>query len=180
MQALRVARPAQRLALRRLTTAAPAASTSASANAPSLIPLSNVEAQWERMSKTEQATVQRQLEEIQKKDWKSLSVDEKKAGMSTCLSVSVSVSFPCLFLVMVDGAHSHCSFFFLSFFLRGALVRTAPARMHGRNDSLLRRVRPIRSSDPRQSTRSRPQSLSLHDGSRRRRRLDRVGRSFAG
>lgn len=81
MQALRVARPTQRLALRRLTTAAPsAASTSASANAPSLIPLSNVEAQWERMSKTDQATVQRQLEEIQKKDWKSLSVDEKKAA----------------------------------------------------------------------------------------------------
>ncbi|KAF8126025.1 cytochrome c oxidase subunit IV family [Boletus edulis] len=28
----------------------------------------------------DQATVQRQLEEIQKKDWKSLSVDEKKAA----------------------------------------------------------------------------------------------------
>jgi len=80
MQALRVARPAQRLALRRLTTAAPAASTSASASAPSLIPLSNVEAQWEMLSKTDQATVQTQLEEIQKKDWKSLSVDEKKAA----------------------------------------------------------------------------------------------------
>jgi cytochrome c oxidase subunit 4 len=83
MQALRVARPAQRLALRRLTTAAPAASTSTSASAPSLIPLSNVEAQWEMLSKTDQATVQTQLEEIQKKDWKSLSVDEKKAGMSS-------------------------------------------------------------------------------------------------
>jgi cytochrome c oxidase subunit 4 len=80
MQALRVARPAQRLALRRLTTAAPAASTSTSASAPSLIPLSNVEAQWEMLSKTDQATVQTQLEEIQKKDWKSLSVDEKKAA----------------------------------------------------------------------------------------------------
>ncbi|KAI9574112.1 COX4, subunit IV of cytochrome c oxidase [Boletus coccyginus] len=79
MQALRVARPAQRLALRRLTTAAPSAPAT-SANAPSLVPLSNVEAQWEKLSKSDQATVQSQLEEIQKKDWKALSLDEKKAA----------------------------------------------------------------------------------------------------
>ncbi|KAF8447240.1 cytochrome c oxidase subunit IV family [Boletus edulis BED1] len=45
-----------------------------------VIPLSNVEAQWEKLTMADQATVQRQLEEIQKKDWKSLSVDEKKAA----------------------------------------------------------------------------------------------------
>lgn len=81
MQALRVARPT-RLALRRLTTAAPTASSS---SAPLLIPLNNVEAQWEKLSKSDQTTVQRQLEEIQKKDWKALSLDEKKAGMSSLL-----------------------------------------------------------------------------------------------
>ncbi|KAF8552895.1 cytochrome c oxidase subunit IV [Imleria badia] len=80
MQALRVART-HRLALRRLTTAASSASsTSTSPNAPLLIPLSNVEAQWEKLSKSDQATVQRQLEDVQKKDWKSLSLDEKKAA----------------------------------------------------------------------------------------------------
>ncbi|KAH7889135.1 COX4, subunit IV of cytochrome c oxidase [Phlebopus sp. FC_14] len=82
MQAIRLARP--RISLRRFTTAAHAsASTSAPATAAaaaSVIPLSNVEAQWEKMTKTEQATVHRQLEEIQKKDWKLLSVDEKKAA----------------------------------------------------------------------------------------------------
>ncbi|KAN0076747.1 COX4, subunit IV of cytochrome c oxidase [Tylopilus felleus] len=81
MQALRVVRPAQRLALRRLTTAAPSSTTSSSAtSAPLLVPLSNVEAQWEKLSVADRETVQRQLEEIQKKDWKSLSVDEKKAA----------------------------------------------------------------------------------------------------
>ncbi|KAG8217996.1 COX4, subunit IV of cytochrome c oxidase [Butyriboletus roseoflavus] len=83
MQVLRLTRPTHRLALRHLATTAPSASTStASASSSSLspIPLSNVEAQWEKLSKTDQATVQRQLEEIQKQDWKSLSVDEKKAA----------------------------------------------------------------------------------------------------
>ncbi|KAF8835767.1 COX4, subunit IV of cytochrome c oxidase [Paxillus ammoniavirescens] len=79
MQAIRLARP--RLSVRRLTTTANA-STSTPSPAPvsSVIPLSNVEAQWEKMSKSEQATVHRQLEEIQKKDWKLLSIDEKKAA----------------------------------------------------------------------------------------------------
>jgi hypothetical protein len=47
-----------------------------------VIPLSNVEAQWERLSQDEQLTIHRQLEELQKKDWKTLTVDEKKAGTS--------------------------------------------------------------------------------------------------
>jgi cytochrome c oxidase subunit 4 len=42
--------------------------------------LSNVEAQWERLSKDEQVAVHAQLETLQKKDWKALSLDEKKAA----------------------------------------------------------------------------------------------------
>lgn len=48
----------------------------------SAIPLSNVEAQWEKMSTEEQMQVHQQLEELQKKDWKGLTVDQKKAGQS--------------------------------------------------------------------------------------------------
>ncbi|KAF5378357.1 hypothetical protein D9615_008744 [Tricholomella constricta] len=56
---------------------APAAS-STSKVAP--IPLSNVEAQWAKLSSEEKLSVQEQLEEIQKKDWTTLSIDEKKAA----------------------------------------------------------------------------------------------------
>ncbi|KAI0310262.1 cytochrome c oxidase subunit IV family [Amylostereum chailletii] len=60
---------------------APSASTTAAASASaSAIPLSNVEAQWELLSSEEQLAVHRQLEEIQKKDWKQLSLAEKKAS----------------------------------------------------------------------------------------------------
>ncbi|TFY64675.1 hypothetical protein EVJ58_g2450, partial [Rhodofomes roseus] len=37
-------------------------------------------AQWEQLSPDEQLAVHQQLEEVQKKDWNSLSVDEKKAA----------------------------------------------------------------------------------------------------
>ena len=60
------------------SSAAPAASTAASA----VVPLSNVEAQWEKLTQQEQLAVHQQLEEIQKRDWKTLSLDEKKAGAS--------------------------------------------------------------------------------------------------
>lgn len=40
----------------------------------------NIEARWPKMSKEEQYGVFRQLEEVQRKDWKELSLDEKKAG----------------------------------------------------------------------------------------------------
>jgi len=85
MQAIRLARP--RVPLRRLATAAqaPASAPSPSVTA-SVIPLSNVEAQWEQISKSEQAVVHRQLEELQKKDWKTLALDEKKAGACCCPS----------------------------------------------------------------------------------------------
>ncbi|KAK0521983.1 Cytochrome c oxidase subunit 5B, mitochondrial [Tilletia horrida] len=42
--------------------------------------LPNIEARWTALSKEEQFGVFRLLEEIQKKDWKELSVDEKKAA----------------------------------------------------------------------------------------------------
>jgi cytochrome c oxidase subunit 4 len=50
--------------------------------ASSAIPLSNVEAQWATLSPAEQTAVHQQLEELQRKDWKSLSLAEKKAGAS--------------------------------------------------------------------------------------------------
>ena len=84
MQALRLARP--RLPLRTparafaaAAHAAPAASTSSSSGA-TVVPLSNVEAMWTRLSADEQLAIHQQLEELQKKDWKGLSLDEKKAG----------------------------------------------------------------------------------------------------
>lgn len=54
--------------------------TSASSSKPSAIPLSNVEAQWATLSSEEKLTVHEQLEKLQQKDWKELSIDEKKAG----------------------------------------------------------------------------------------------------
>ncbi|KAI0748401.1 cytochrome c oxidase subunit IV [Daedaleopsis nitida] len=84
MQALRLARhrtplrPASRTFAAAASSAhAPAASGSSSSP---VVPLSNVEAMWERLSPEEQLTIHQQLEEIQKKDWKTLSVDEKKAA----------------------------------------------------------------------------------------------------
>lgn len=85
MQALRAARP--RVSLRpyaRSITATASghasAASPASSSSSAVIPLSNVEAQWEQLSADEQLAVHQQLEEIQKKDWKTLSLDEKKAG----------------------------------------------------------------------------------------------------
>lgn len=42
--------------------------------------LSNIEANWIGLPQEEQYEVYRKLEEIQKRDWKELTVDEKKAG----------------------------------------------------------------------------------------------------
>ncbi|KAF5391870.1 hypothetical protein D9757_001723 [Collybiopsis confluens] len=69
------------------TTANPAhvasasvASSSPSSSKASIIPLSNVEAQWDKLSIEEKSTVYQHLEEVMKKDWKELSIDEKKAA----------------------------------------------------------------------------------------------------
>lgn len=62
--------------------ASSSAASSTTVSAASAIPLSNVEAQWATLSSSEQAAVHQQLEELQQKDWKTLSLAEKKAGPS--------------------------------------------------------------------------------------------------
>ena len=88
MQALRLARraPISSSSLRCMATAtmnpadvAHAPSSSSSQTTP--LPLSNIEAQWEKLSSEEQLSVHQQLEVLQQKDWKELSIDEKKAGV---------------------------------------------------------------------------------------------------
>jgi cytochrome c oxidase subunit 4 len=77
---------ALRIVRRGLATAAAhpphagAASSTTTVSAASAIPLSNVEAQWATLSTSEQAAVHQQLEALQQKDWKVLSLAEKKAG----------------------------------------------------------------------------------------------------
>ena len=79
--ALQLARTRARVALSRRCMATAAVHPGAAASSSSAaIPLSNVEAQWEKLSPEEQLSVHQQLEQIQKKDWKTLSIDEKKAG----------------------------------------------------------------------------------------------------
>ena len=57
------------------------------------IPLSNVEAHWERLSSDEKVALHEQLELVQQKDWKELSLDEKKAGAYKFMLLGVSSSF---------------------------------------------------------------------------------------
>ncbi|KAN0127166.1 cytochrome c oxidase subunit IV [Lactarius tabidus] len=77
---------ALRIVRRGLATAAAhpphagAASSTTTVSAASAIPLSNVEAQWATLSTSEQAAVHQQLEALQQKDWKVLSLAEKKAA----------------------------------------------------------------------------------------------------
>ncbi|EIN07119.1 COX4-domain-containing protein, partial [Punctularia strigosozonata HHB-11173 SS5] len=88
MQALRLARTAAVPVARRrcLATAAapgnhaPTHAPSSTARQQSMIPISNVEAQWEQLSDEDKLVVHQQLEELQKQDWKKLSIDEKKAA----------------------------------------------------------------------------------------------------
>lgn len=93
MNALRVAarQPARALRQRRLASTISVVSHTSSDSA---LPLSNVEAQWEKLGKDEQVEIYRQLETIQKKDWKALTVDEKKAGEQNNMS-SFSSLFRC-------------------------------------------------------------------------------------
>jgi cytochrome c oxidase subunit 4 len=53
--------------------------------------LSNVEAQWGRLSSDEKVALHEQLELLQQRDWKELSLDEKKAGAYIMLSFEVVV-----------------------------------------------------------------------------------------
>ncbi|KAK7061261.1 cytochrome c oxidase subunit IV-domain-containing protein [Favolaschia claudopus] len=75
------------LARRRCLATAATASHDHAAHAPAAepkraaaIPLSNIEAQWALLSPDEKTSVAEQLEELQKRDWKALSGDEKKAA----------------------------------------------------------------------------------------------------
>ncbi|XP_006456398.1 COX4 subunit IV of cytochrome c oxidase [Agaricus bisporus var. bisporus H97] len=62
------------------TVSAPTTYSSSSSPSVSPVPISNVEASWTKLSPEERASVHQQLETIQQKDWKELSVDEKKAA----------------------------------------------------------------------------------------------------
>jgi len=74
---VRSVRVANRQFSRSLSTAT---TTTPRVNEP-VIPLSNVEAQWEKLTADEQLTIHQQLEELQKRDWKTLSLDEKKSRL---------------------------------------------------------------------------------------------------
>jgi cytochrome c oxidase subunit 4 len=63
--------------LTRLASTVSVTSTRSNATAPLL---ANIEASWKDLPAEEQYEVYHQLEELQKKDWKELTVDEKKAG----------------------------------------------------------------------------------------------------
>ncbi|KAG7442516.1 COX4, subunit IV of cytochrome c oxidase [Guyanagaster necrorhizus] len=85
MQVLRLGprslRPLRYSAVRCVVTTASAVDISAStSSAPTAIPLGRVEALWDTISVEEKAALRSQLAEIQKKDWKQLSIDEKKAA----------------------------------------------------------------------------------------------------
>jgi cytochrome c oxidase subunit 4 len=56
---------------------------SGKANADLTASVPNLEARWAQLSKEEQYGIFRHLEELQRKDWKELSVDQKKAGTYT-------------------------------------------------------------------------------------------------
>jgi len=91
MHAARLVRPI-RAANRQFSRSLSAAATTATRVNDTVIPLSNVEAQWQKLTADEQLTVHQQLEELQKRDWKTLSLDEKKAG--TSLRFFLSHFFP--------------------------------------------------------------------------------------
>ena len=93
MQALRLARIAAKpIAARRClatATASHAEVASSSSSAPTAtatssrvapLPLSNVEALWTKLDGDSRIAIHERLEALQLKDWKALTLDEKKAG----------------------------------------------------------------------------------------------------
>ena len=93
MHAARLVRPI-RVANRHFSRSLSAAATTTPRANDAVIPLSNVEAHWEKLTADEQLTIHQQLEELQKRDWKTLSLDEKKAGpyMSSSSGISITDS----------------------------------------------------------------------------------------
>jgi hypothetical protein len=78
------------VARRAASTSAPLTVSSTRTNASAPI-LANIEASWKSLPAEEQYEVYQQLEEIQKRDWKELTIDEKKAGkLGFCLIVGTS------------------------------------------------------------------------------------------
>ena len=77
----------------------PVHSTPARLNPTSLLAAGDqIEASWKGLSASEQESTFKALEELQKKDWKELSIDEKKAGKSitsplTAASTRLGVSW---------------------------------------------------------------------------------------
>lgn len=67
------------IARRAASTSAPLTVTSTRSNA-SAPTLANIEASWKNLPAEEQYEVYQELEQIQKQDWKELTIDEKKAG----------------------------------------------------------------------------------------------------
>ncbi|KAG8899129.1 Cytochrome c oxidase subunit 5A [Tulasnella sp. 403] len=83
MSSMRVARTLNPRAISSRTARCSFATTHpapTSSQAQSMIPVSNIEAQWETLNNKEQLEVYQQLLDAQKRDWKTLSIDEKKAG----------------------------------------------------------------------------------------------------
>jgi cytochrome c oxidase subunit 4 len=78
--AARLARQRAPVLHRTIATTVTSPSAPASSSTPTPISLSNVEATWTTLAPEEKASVHQQLEEVQKKDWRELSIDEKKAG----------------------------------------------------------------------------------------------------
>ncbi|CAK5263005.1 unnamed protein product [Mycena citricolor] len=87
MQSTHMLRPVLRAQAQRRCLATATMSHASSSSAPAAeskraaaIPLSNIEAQWALLTPDDKSSVADQLEELQKRDWKLLSSDEKKAA----------------------------------------------------------------------------------------------------
>jgi len=108
MHAARLVRPI-RAATRHFPRSLSAAATTAPRANDAVIPLSNVEAQWEKLTADEQLTIHQQLEELQKRDWKTLSLDEKKAGPFTSsfsdypCSPGITMADPCRYMQLTTS-----------------------------------------------------------------------------
>jgi cytochrome c oxidase subunit 4 len=70
--------------VRRTYASSPAVTVTSTRSNASAPLLANIEASWKDLPAEEQYEVYQRLGELQKKDWKELSVDEKKAGTWSC------------------------------------------------------------------------------------------------
>jgi hypothetical protein len=111
MHAARLVRPI-RAANRQFSRSLSAATTTTTTRAnDAVIPLSNVEAQWEKLTADEQLTVHQQLEELQKRDWKTLSLDEKKAGAYIRFFLALTWLRRGLGIIIIDSASIYAAYY---------------------------------------------------------------------